>query len=208
MPDFSLIFFGAIILSYLVYVIRSIIKSQNKKETIFSILFWIALVFSITYVTFSDNIGDAFLFLSSILVILFFSVVFLNFLVDFYLVRICIARALKKLHSSKEIDAGDIFKINPSFVYSNKEWYIAYSTVNGFTLIGINISRDNPYANKKFRMKALSGESFHVDSLNPFNEEDIGKVSIICPLKEFYDSGKENQKIVYDYLLKLKNKKF
>ncbi|HAT1644699.1 TPA: hypothetical protein I8Y12_000544 [Raoultella planticola] len=47
MPDFSLMFFAAIILSLLVYVIRSIMKSQNKKETIFSILIWVMLAFAI-----------------------------------------------------------------------------------------------------------------------------------------------------------------
>lgn len=208
MPDFSLLFFGAIILIFLIYVVIKIIRSQNIKESIFNILFWILLICSIVYVTFSDNTGDAFLFISSILIILFFSVILLNLLIDFYIVKMCIARALKKIHTAKKLDIDDIFKIKQSFLYTNKVWYIAYSTVNGFTLIGINISKDAPHASKKFSMKALSGENYSADSLNPFNEEDAGKVSILCPLKEFYYSGKENRKIVYDYLLKLKNKKF
>lgn len=208
MPDFSLVFFGAVILSLLVYVTRSIIKSQNKKETICNILLSIVICLAIMYVVSSDNIITTFLFLSSILVILLFTLAFLSFLVDSYLVRMCITNALKKIHVPKKLNANDIFKIKQSFLYSNKTWHIVYSTVNGHTLIGINISRDTPCINKKFRMKTLCGEDFYIDSLNPFNEEDAGKVSIISPLKEFYDSGKENRKIVYNYLINLKNKKF
>lgn len=37
MPDFSLLFFGAIILIFLIYVVIKIIKSQNIKESIFNI---------------------------------------------------------------------------------------------------------------------------------------------------------------------------
>lgn len=208
MPDFSLIFFGAILLSFLVYVIRSIMKSHNKKETIFGILMWIILAFSIAYISFSDNTVEAFLYLSSISVILFFTVVILSTLIDFILIKTCITRALKKIHSQKKLDIHDIFKLKKSIFYSNKAWYIAYSTINGFTLIGINKFKDKPHSNKQFNMKALSGENYRTDSIAPFQEEEMGKVSFICPLKEFYDSGKENRKIVYDYLLKLKNEKF
>lgn len=101
MPDFSLIFFGAILLSLLVYVIRSIMKSHNKKETIFGILMWIILAFSIAYISFSDNAVEAFLYLSSISVILFFTVVILSTLIDFILIKTCIARALKKYTPKK-----------------------------------------------------------------------------------------------------------
>ncbi|HAT1610937.1 TPA: hypothetical protein I8Y22_002301 [Raoultella planticola] len=208
MPDFSLMFFAAIILSLLVYVIRSIMKSQNKKETIFSILIWVMLAFAIAYIAFSDNVVETFLYLSSILVILFFTVTVLSALIDLILVKACIARALKKIHSQNKLDIYDIFKLKQSMLYSNKAWYIAHSTINGFTLIGLNKFKDKPHSNKQFNMKALSGESYRADSITPFQEEEMGKVSVICPLKEFYDSGKENRKIVYDYLLKLKNEKF
>ncbi len=116
--------------------------------------------------------------------------------------------SFKKNTLQKKLDIHDIFKLKKSIFYSNKAWYIAYSTINGFTLIGINKFKDKPHSNKQFNMKALSGENYRTDSIAPFQEEEMGKVSFICPLKEFYDSGKENRKIVYDYLLKLKNKKF
>lgn len=208
MPDFSLIFFGAIILSLLIYVIINLIKSPNKKDSILNILIWLALAFSIAYISYSENAIQAFVYLLSISFIALFSIAFLNIAIDSVLVSACISRALKKLHAQEELDLTDIFKLKRSTLYSNKTWYIVYSTANGFTLIGINKFKEKPHADKKFNLKALSGENYCAESINPFREEDIGKVAIICPLKEFYDSGEENRKIVHAYLLKLKNEKF
>lgn len=56
---------------------------------------WIILAFSIAYISFSDNAVEAFLYLSSISVILFFTVVILSTLIDFILIKTCITRALK-----------------------------------------------------------------------------------------------------------------
>jgi hypothetical protein len=70
--------------------------------------------------------------------------------------------------------------------------------------IGVNLFKNKPRLNKKFHIKTLCGTCKYV--IPDYFQETLDTMEnyFICLLKPFYSHGQENNKIVDDYILKLK----